>query len=111
MAQNRKLNFKTQEEQVKSVKKCWGFFGLGYLPSVLKRPVIATKHDVSYKFGVVDNRVPQFNISFNKFHLRIGTNANLGHSEKGTSNSAPLKTRDNCLKFVKLISMCATAGE
>lgn len=111
MEQTRKLNFKTKEEQVKSVKKCWGFFGVGYLLSVLKRSVIATEHDVSYKFGVVGNTVPQSNISVNKFHLREGTEANLGHYEKGTSNSTPLKTRNNCLKFAKLISMHQTAGE
>lgn len=87
------------------------FFCLGYLPSMLKRSVIATTHDVSQKFGVVGNTVPESNISVNKFHLRVGTNANLGHSEKGTSKSAPLKTKDNCLKCVKLISMHETARE
>lgn len=68
------------------------------------------EHDVSYP-GVVGNIVPQSNISVNKFHLREGTNASLERSEKGTSNSTPLKTRDNCLKFVKLIAMPETAEE
>lgn len=111
MEQTRTLNFRTKEEQVKSVKKCWGLFGVGYFPSVLKRSAIATEHDVSYKLSVVGNTVPQSNVSVNKFHLREGTKANLGHSEKDTSNSTPLKTRDNCLKFVKFISMHETAGD
>lgn len=49
---------------------------------MLKRSVIATEHDVSYKFDVVSSTVPQSNISANKFHLREGTNANLGKSKR-----------------------------
>lgn len=49
----------------------------------MKRSVIVAEHDVSYKFVVVGSTVPQSNISVSKFHLREGTNANLGHSDKG----------------------------
>lgn len=105
------LTLRLKEKQVKHVKQFWGFFGLGHLPSVLKRSVIATEHNISYKFGVMGSTVPQSNTSVNKFHVREGTNANLWHSEKATSNSTPLKTRDSCLKFLKLISMHETSGE
>jgi len=40
----------------------------------------------------VGNAVPQSNVSFNNFHLRVGKHASLEHSEKSITNSTPLKT-------------------